>query len=139
MGKIVLLLEGGAILGFTASFIGFHLIGAVGNGALGKTATVLSAIGNLGAALGFMHSVFIGELSPITYVGFLLLPGFILLTVAALRTKRVSTLKAWMPVGILVGLMIIELGFPMNGITDMLHQAVYGALSFVVLSEVGKA
>ncbi|RLT39527.1 MAG: hypothetical protein DWI57_10110 [Chloroflexi bacterium] len=139
LGKIVLFLEGVAILGFTASFIGFHLIGAVGNGALGKTATVLSVIGNLGAALGFMHSAFIGELSPITNVGYLLLPGLILMTVAALRTKRVSTLKAWMPLGILIGLMIIELGLPMSGITDMIHQAVYGALSFVVLSEVGKA
>ncbi len=139
MGKVVLLLEGVGILGFTASFIGFHLIGAVGNGALGKTATVITAIGNLGSALGFIHSAFINEMSPITNVGFLLLPGFILLTVAALRVKQVSMLKAWTPVGILVGIMVVELGFPMSGVTGMIHQAVYGAVSFVVLSEVGKA
>lgn len=139
MGKIVVFLEGVAALGFTASFFGFYLIGAVGNGALGKTATGLSVIGNLGGALGFMHSAFINDLSPITYVSYLALPGLILMTVAALRTKRVSTVKALMPLGILVGILVIELGFPINGVVDMIHQAVYGALSFVVLSEVGKA
>ncbi len=139
MGKVVLFIEGIGILGFTASFIGFHLIGAVGNGALGKTATVITAIGNLGAALGFIHSAFINEMSPIAYLGFLLLPGLILLTVAALRTKQVSTLKAWTPVGILVGIMVIELVFPISGVADMIHQAIYGAVSFVVLSELNKA
>jgi hypothetical protein len=72
-------------------------------------------------------------------VSYLLLPGLILLTVAALREKRVSKLQAWLPVGILVGIVVIEMAFPINGIIDMLHQAVYGAISFVVLSEVGKA
>ena len=137
-GKTVLILEGVAVLGFTASFIGFYLIGAVGNGALGRAATVITAIGNLFAAIGLIHSAFINQLSPLVYVGLLALLGYILLTVAALRTKRVSTLKALMPLVILIGIMVIELGFPISGIADMIHQAVYGSLSFVVLSEVGK-
>ncbi len=139
VGKIVAILEGVGILGFTASFIGFYLIGAVGNGMLGKIATVLTAIGMLGWALGFIHAAFISAASPITNVSYLLLPGWILLTVAALRVKRVSTLIALMPLGMLIAILVLELGIPINGIVDMIHQAVVGALSFVVLSEVGKA
>ncbi len=139
LGKIVIIIEGIGIFGITASFIGYHLIGAVGNGALGKTATVLSAIGNLASAFGFIHSAFIGELSPIINLSYLSLPGYILLTLAALRVKRVSTVQALLPVGIAIGLMAIEFALPSNGIVDMVHQLVWAALTFVVLSETGKA
>lgn len=138
-GKIVAILGGVGTLGFTASFIGFYLIGAVGNGVLGKVATWITAIGNIGAALGFIHSALIGSLSPIINLSYLVLLGLILLTVAALQVKRVSTFKAWMPVITLAGILIIELFIPINGFVDMLHQAVYGAMGFVVLSELGKS
>lgn len=137
-GKIVAILEGLGILGFTASFIGFYLVGAVGNGMLGKVATWITAIGNLGAALGFIHSAMIGSMSPLFTLSYLSLLGYVLLTVAALQAKRVSVLKAWMPVIILAGILLIELFIPINGFVDMIHQAVYGAISFVVLSEAGK-
>lgn len=136
VGRFVLVIEGLAGLVFTAAFFGYYLV-AAGNGMLGKIANVLSVIGGLGWGIGFILGAFSGAESPLIYVSFLILPGWILLTVAALRAKQVSTLKAWVPVIIMVIVFAIEMGLPMNGIVDIVHQAVYGSISFVVLSQVG--
>lgn len=139
LGRIVAILNGVMVLGFTAAFLGYHLIGAVGRGALGTIASGLSALGNLGVALGFFHAALIGAASPLTMLGFLILPGWALLTVAALRVKQVSTLHALWPLITLVLLTVIEMAIPINGVTAMLHQIVYGSIGFVVLSNLGRA
>ena len=74
LGRIVAILHGVMVLGFTAAFRGYHLIGAVGRGTLGMIASGLSALGNLGVALGFFHAALIGAASPLTMLGFLILP-----------------------------------------------------------------
>jgi hypothetical protein len=127
------------VLAFTVAFLGYHLIGAVGSGLLGKTATTQSALGNLGVALGFFHAALIGADSSLTMLGFLILPGWMLLTIAALRTKLVSTLHALWPLGTLIVLTVIELGFPISGLSAIIHQVVYGSISFVVLTDLAKA
>jgi hypothetical protein len=134
LGRIVAALHGIMVLGFTAAFHGYYLIGAAGWGVLGRTANALSIVGNLGAAIGFFHAALTGAASPITMLGFLILPGWLLLTVAALRTKQVSTLQALWPVITLVVLTVLEMAFPINWISAMLHQVVYGSISIVVLS-----
>lgn len=139
LGKVVAVLDGIAVLGFTASFIGYHLIGAAGDGPLSKIATGLSAIGNAGTALAFFHAAMIGDASPLLSIGYLLLPGWLLLTVAALRAKRVSTIQALWPLGILIVLTAIEIAIPISGVSVIIHQAAYGSLSFVVLNNLAKA
>ncbi len=131
-GKIVAWLNGVMVLCFAAAFIGYHLVGAVGNGRLGKVATILSAVGNIGVAIAFFHGALSGEESPLNGFGFLILPGWILLTVAALRVKRVSTLHAFWPLGTLIVLSVIEFAIPINAMTAIAHQVVYGSISFVV-------
>lgn len=137
--RVVAALNGVMVLGFTAAFFGYYLIGAVGDGLLGKVATVLTLVGNLGPALGFFHSALTGEASPLTMLGFLTLPGYLLLTVAALRVKSVSLLYALWPLAVLVILAVLEMGIAMNGFTIMLHQLFYGSIAFVVLAHLRKA
>lgn len=138
LGRIVAILHGAMVLGFSAAFLGYHLIGAVGSGVLGKIASGLSALGNLGVALGFFHAALIGAASPLTMLGFLILPGWVLLTVAALRMKQASTLHALWPLLTLILLTVLEVAIPINGVTAMLHQIVYGSIGFVVLSNLGR-
>lgn len=134
LGRIVAILHGVMVLGFTAAFLGYHLIGAVGRGTLGMIASGLSALGNLGVALGFFHAALIGAASPLTMLGFLILPGWVLLTVAALRVRQVAALHALWPLITLVLLTVLEMAIPINGVTAILHQIVYGSIGFVVLS-----
>ncbi len=139
LGKTMALIYGLCYLGFTASFLGYYLVGAAGDGLLGKVGTVITAIGNAGGAVGFFLSAITGSYSPVTYIAFILLIGFPLLTIAALRAKKVSALKAWAPVLVMIGITILEMGFSINGFVDMAHQFVYGAISFVVWNEANKA
>lgn len=136
--KTVARLNGLMLLCFTAAFLGYSYTGAVGHGALGMIATWLSLIGNLGTALSFFHAARIEAQSPLFSLGFLLLPGWILLTVAALRNGQVSRLEAWWPVVILIGLMAIEYGIGANGISVMVHDALYGSIAFITLAILGK-
>lgn len=138
-GRTVAILLGLMLLCFTAAFLSYHLIGAAGDGLLGKTATVLSALGNLGVALSFFHAALIGASSPLFWLGFLSLPGWALLTVAALREKRVSVLSALWPLGTLIALSVIELGLGTGGLWPVVHHALYGSISFVVWFNLNKA
>ena len=138
VAKSVALLNGIMMLCFTAAFLGYSYTGAVGHGLLGISATWLSLLGNLGTTLSFFHAAQTGAQSPLFNLGFLLLPGWILLTVAALRTRQASTLQAWWPVVILIALMAIELGVGANGLSVIVHDALYGSIAFITLAILSK-
>lgn len=133
LGKLVALLVGVAVAGFTLAYLGFYFVGAVGDGLLGRVATILSAIGTGGTAIGLFHGTLVGAASPLVYLGYFALPGYILLTVAALQVKRVSTVAALVPLATMIAIAVIEFGLPNTGIFHILHEIAWGALSIVVL------
>lgn len=138
LGRIASILNGIAALGFAATFVGFYLIGAVGNGPLGKAATWLSVVGVTGSALSYLHGAMIGVASPLWVLGWLLVLGWPLLTVAALLERRVSTLYALWPLGMVIAIGVVELAIPLNGVTVMIHDAIFGSVSLIILPYLGK-